>query len=287
MVEQVSISATIDDLSPLLYTQKKTGEGDDMANAEHMGIIQQGVKAWNEWREKHPEATPDLSFANLNGAHLSFVNFDNANLSFADLSFAGLSDAHLRNTDFTNAILNQANLNDANLNHAHLNGANLGRATLNQANLSFANLSFIKFDNADLSSANLSNVDLSNANFYNTNLIDATLSGANFANARVARTIFGDVDVREAKGLESIRHEGPSTIGIDTLMRSKGDIPASFLKGAGVPDELIEYAKSLVGRAIDYYTCFISYSSQDHAFVKRLHADLQNEGCTVGSPPKI
>jgi hypothetical protein len=30
--------------------------------------------------------------------------------------------------------------------------------------------------------------------------------------------------------------------------------------------------------AIQYYSCFISYSSKDDAFAKRLHADLQNTG---------
>ena len=35
---------------------------------------------------------------------------------------------------------------------------------------------------------------------------------------------------------------------------------------------------SLVGRAIEYYSCFISYSSKDQAFAERLHADLQAKG---------
>ncbi|GHO98844.1 hypothetical protein KSF_088920 [Reticulibacter mediterranei] len=41
---------------------------------------------------------------------------------------------------------------------------------------------------------------------------------------------------------------------------------------------MIEYARSLVGRAIEYYTCFMSYSSQDHVFAERLYIDLQAKG---------
>jgi hypothetical protein len=79
-------------------------------------------------------------------------------------------------------------------------------------------------------------------------------------------------------GLETIKHEGPSTIGIDTLYRSNGQIPEVFLRGAGIPDEVITYAKSLVGRPLESYKCFISHSSKDKEFVERLYADLQNNG---------
>jgi hypothetical protein len=39
---------------------------------------------------------------------------------------------------------------------------------------------------------------------------------------------------------------------------------------------LIEYLPSLLNEAIQFYSCFISYSSKDQAFANRLHADLQN-----------
>jgi hypothetical protein len=34
----------------------------------------------------------------------------------------------------------------------------------------------------------------------------------------------------------------------------------------------------MVGRPIEFYSCFISYSTKDQEFAKRLHADLQAEG---------
>jgi hypothetical protein len=36
--------------------------------------------------------------------------------------------------------------------------------------------------------------------------------------------------------------------------------------------------KSLVRKAIDFYSLFISYSTQDQPFAERLHADLQDKG---------
>jgi len=77
-----------------------------------------------------------------------------------------------------------------------------------------------------------------------------------------------------AKGLELCKHDGPSSIGIDTFYLSKGKIPESFLRGCGVPEVFITYARSLVGRPIEFYSCFISYPSQDDEFARRLHAKV-------------
>jgi hypothetical protein len=78
------------------------------------------------------------------------------------------------------------------------------------------------------------------------------------------------------KGLATVRHRGPSTIGIDTIYKSHGKIPLAFLRGAGVPDNFIEYMGSLTGKAFEFYSCFISYSTKDQEFADRLYADLQN-----------
>ena len=58
-----------------------------------------------------------------------------------------------------------------------------------------------------------------------------------------------------------ISHRGPLTIGIDTIIRSRGKIPEIFLRNAGVPDAIIEAIPSLIGSLSPtyYYSCFISY----------------------------
>jgi TIR domain len=73
------------------------------------------------------------------------------------------------------------------------------------------------------------------------------------------------------------RHYGPSSIDHRTLSRS-GSIPISFLRGCGLPDVLIEYLPSLLNQPIQFYSCFISYSTRDRNFAERLHGDLQNKG---------
>ena len=86
-----------------------------------------------------------------------------------------------------------------------------------------------------------------------------------------------NVDLSTTKGLDTCTHEGPSVLDHRTLQRS-GRLPLAFLRGCGLPDRLIDYLPSLLDEAIQYYSCFISYSSKDDAFAKRLHADLQNNG---------
>ncbi len=131
---------------------------------------------------------------------------------------------------------------------------------------------------ADLTGADLRNADLNSAVLIGANLTLAGLSGTEFGHSELAWTIFGNVDLSQSKGLDQARHLGPSTIGIDTIYKSKGQIPEQFLRGAGVPDDFITYAKSLISNPIEFYSCFISYSSHDQAFLERLHADLIAKG---------
>ena len=49
-------------------------------------------------------------------------------------------------------------------------------------------------------------------------------------------------------------------------------------RGVGLLDNLIDYLPSLLNQPIQFYSCFISYSSKDQKFADRLHADLQNKG---------
>jgi TIR domain len=94
-------------------------------------------------------------------------------------------------------------------------------------------------------------------------------------NTGIGWVVFGNVNLTTVRGLDTLNHFGPSTIGIDTLYRSQGNIPEVFLRGAGVPDDMITYSKSLVGQPFQYDSCFISYSSHDEALAQRLRTDLR------------
>ena len=238
----------------------------------------------------------NLAGANLSGANLSGADLFGANLSGANLRRADLSEADLRRANLSRAYLLRANLNWADLSEAYIFEADLSGADLRGADLIDAYLSEAYIFEADLSGADLSGailvkadlrgVNLSGALLRGAYLIEADLIGANLSVADAGWTVFGNVDLSVAKGLDTVRHGGPSTIGIDTIYRSRGNIPDVFLRGAGVPDSFIEYIASLVGRPIQFYSCFISYSSKDQDAADRLHADLQSKGIRCWFAPE-
>jgi hypothetical protein len=199
---------------------------------------------------------------------LSEADLHGANLSKADLNWANLSKANLSEAD-----LHRANLYKADLSGADLRGADLGRADLSGADFSRANLS-----RADLSMAYLIGANLSGAILTGAILRNACLDGANFERATVSHTIFASVDLSSCKGLESVKREGPSELGVGSIIHSKGRIPEIFLRGVGLPDEWITYIPSLVGDGIQFFSCFISYSSSDRDFAIQLHDALQSKG---------
>jgi uncharacterized protein YjbI with pentapeptide repeats len=274
-----------------------------MANPEHLEILRRGVEEWNKWRDDHPEIAPDLSSAklsgtdlheaglrgeDLSGVNLSGANLREANLSKANLLRANLREANLREANLRRAALVWADLSGANLSRADLSWASLGGADLHRADLSRTDLREAAVSRANLSGANLNGTllngtvlngtDLRQANLVVASLKGAALRGADLNGAIIGMTTFGDNDLSSAKGLDTVIHHGPSTIGIDTIYRSQGKIPEVFLRGCGAPENFITFHKSLVNSPIEFYSCFISYGHADQSFARRLHDRLQARG---------
>jgi pentapeptide repeat protein len=153
-----------------------------MANPEHLQILEQGVEAWNQWREQHPDISPDLAEADLYGADLDMANFSRANLSKANLRGATLDMA-----DFS-----EANLSEANLYGANFRGAALDMAVLRGATLYTADLDMADLNTADLRGASLSLASLEKANLHWTSYHLSTPIGQIFTpSARPAHDASG------------------------------------------------------------------------------------------------
>jgi uncharacterized protein YjbI with pentapeptide repeats len=272
-----------------------------MANEEHLEILNQGVDVWNSWRENSKLIEPYLSGADLKGASLMKVNFNKAFLKRA--RFIG---ADLRGADLRGSVLSGADLTGANLSEAEINGAFLIQAVLDGTNLNGSDLRGAYLSKADLSRANLGGADLSGADLVESTLSKTRLSKTRFSSTIIRDTNLVDVNLSEAEGLESVYHRGASPIGLDTIFLSKGKIPEVFLRGCGLSDLQIEFAKlakpgldrELVtqigydmvnlysGQGLQFYSCFISYNSQDQAFAQKLHDDLQDNGVRCWFAPE-
>ncbi len=220
-----------------------------MAREEDVDAAMGGTGAIEAWKEANPGATLDLADAELLGAPLA-----GSDLKSADLRGADLTGSDLTGADFVDADLSGADLTGANLSASDFSGANLS-----SANLTSAIMTWTRVDGADFDSA--------------------TIFGCTFS----------DVDLSTALNLETCVHEGPSTIGIDTIFRSGGRIPDHFLRSCGV-NPVIQ--PMLVGNHIEktnafyrwseapiqYASCFISYSTKDRPFVDRLQEALNEKG---------
>ena len=219
-----------------------------MANPEHLEILKKGVEKWNQWRKDNPGISPDLHSAYLDKWDLRQVNFNNTDLRKARLSLA-----------------------------------NLYLATLAEADLSEADLQATDFRESILWRADLTKSYLGGAIFDRT-----ILHEANFRESTINTTTFSDCDLRSIKGLESVIFGGPSTIGVNTIFRSQGKIPKAFLLGCGVPEQFIAFIPSLIGAVepFQYHSCFISYSTKDEDFAKRLHSRLRDAKVRVWFAPE-
>jgi uncharacterized protein YjbI with pentapeptide repeats len=276
--------------------------------SEHLELLARGVEAWNLWRAGNPLVRPNFNFAPLRerqlaDAHLRDAIFDVADLERADLGRcvlvgASLVGAVLRGADLRRASLTDANLFQANLSQADLGGADLRAARLDQANLRGADLREADLRGAtlraaDLEGANLAGADLGRAIFTDASLLDANLAGANlvgadlstanldnadFSAARFGWTRLADLDLSVARGLESARHLGPSSVGMDTIFRCGTKVPENFLQGLGIPDIFLTYMASLLGQAFEYFSCAVRSSPADGRFAERLFADLRAKG---------
>ncbi len=219
-----------------------------MANPEHVKIVKQGRDAIRAWRIKNLGTQLNLVEADLTEVNLSGILLTGVSLSGADLQ-----------------------------------GADLSGSDLTGADLSYANLFGVDLNGTDLSGANLQE-----ANLWWANLFGADLSGCNVEGAKLFNTAFADVNLSEVRGLESVAHEGPCSIGVDTLYKSQGKIPEAFLRGCGVPEDLITYLPSLIGamEPIQFQSCFISYSSKDDEFARRLYGRMRGEKLRVWFAPE-
>jgi uncharacterized protein YjbI with pentapeptide repeats len=253
-----------------------------MANPEHLEILKQGVEVWNKWREDNPSIIPDLIEADLENQILDGFNFETANLMGSNLFLADFQEANFKHAQLGELTF-FGSFNYANFTGANLWGASLSQSIIKHAIFESAILNNVGFQGSDLNNASFRFADLSFTNFDH-----ADLNNADFAGATLSSTVFGNNDLRHVKGLAEVNHFGPSTLGINTLYKSAGQIPESFLRGCGVPDDFITFIPSHFGiqQAVQFYSCFISYSTKDEEFATRLYSRMRDEKLLVWFAPE-
>lgn len=256
---------------------------DDLMGMEYRRLLRDySPDIWNGWRKENPQVRPILAKMTFpKGWNYQDADFHDADMSglefiLANLERSDFTDAYLFHTVFAESRLQNADFNRANMRQAVLSSSDFTGASLKECVLVNSRALAAKFCNADLSGARLQyadfrktdlrGADFSGANLYETDFSEALLEGtvfngaiitltrffdseasAGFKSARMQEAIFENIDLRDAKDLETVIHERPSNIGISTYFRSAGQIPVTFLENAGVPNELINYLSQFIG----------------------------------------
>jgi uncharacterized protein YjbI with pentapeptide repeats len=244
-----------------------------MADQKHLEILKQGAEVWNEWREEEFYTRPQLRDVDFREIDLAQISLWQADLSGANFSGKDLSGQDLMDTDLTGATFKGANLRKTRFVSANFYLADLAEADLFGADLQAA----------DFRHANLRNVDLRESYLGGTNFSGANLHHSKFDRSLFNATTLGNNDLSATTGLESVNHNGPSIIGIDTLYRSNGRIPTIFLRGCGVSEQFIASVPSLIAtqQSQMFDSCFISYSHKDEEFGKHLVSKMREANIRV------
>jgi uncharacterized protein YjbI with pentapeptide repeats len=239
-----------------------------MANQQHLKIFKQGARIWNKWRAQHKRIRPNLSNAEIMVLDQGRTDFRGANLH----------GANLRDVEFVGINLHGADLRQSDLRGAYFWEVNLEASNLNDAFLGDTSFIYV----------NLRRASLIRMSLRNTHLFRVDLTEADCSHCFMGGTVLADIDLSVAEGLETVDHRGPSTIGMDTIYRSEGRIPEVFLHGAGVPESFISNMKAIMAAMspLSFYSCFISYSSNDQEFATCLHVDLQSKGVRCWFAPE-
>ncbi len=286
-----------------------------MANAEHIAIAKGRTFAIARWRAQFftERAHLDLSGAYLSGIRmpgvdLSFDNLDQIDLTSADLrrgvfngarmrqayltrcnlNRASFEDAQAAGASFTRSDLSGSNLNKADLRGADLSNCDIGFSTLVGANLAGADLTEADLTMSDLTDANLSGArlnaacldvaNLTRCDLRRTSLVRTRLDRAILQDGVVDMTLFADCDLSATLGLETLRHEGPSIVGADTLSRSGGMLPEVFMRSAGVPPDFIEGPARSLQSASPHRRILLIGSVVDSTIVCWLEGELRQRG---------
>lgn len=267
-----------------------------MADPAAVGALLAGPDEWLRFNQSFDfNRRPRIDLSKVDLSQREFLGYK---LFRVDLSDCKASPSLFENTRFRDVSLAGANLGGSSWNtclflDVDLDEATFDMAAIDDSSVDSSSLARAKFSRAELLRTAFRHSDLSGASFRDATLsmvmlASSQLRNAQFSGAQLFETQIDNVDLSEALGLDAALHRTPSSIGVDTLYRSGGKIPESFLRGCGVPEELIAYLPSLTGSAaaINYRSCFISYSSKDEAFSRRLHSRLRSETVRVWFAPE-
>ncbi len=167
-----------------------------IGDSEHLEKLQEGVAAWNAWRQENPEIKPDLG-----GLDLTDPVFRGTPLWINDGQYIGisgidLSHSLLRGANFSGALCRNANFSGSSFQDANFSEANFYNAIFSDVECQHAN-----FSGSDCSWASFSDAKCAWSNFSGAVCVRTNFSGANCNSANFSKTVLEMADFSGAEVL--------------------------------------------------------------------------------------
>ena len=230
--------------------------------------------------------------SNLDGANLSNSILVEADFDSGSLARATFADTKATRCRFVDCTLDDATVERSSFCHSVLDSAYLERVTVRDSDFDHA-----IFDGSKLTEARFVRTGLRGSSFKGgdeyhqtcyqcilsgTEFIDCNLAGADFRGAMMSGTVLLS-DLSEAIGLAEVRHAGTSELSVRQLVAAQSPLPGEFLRGCGLhpnTQQLLsgKLARNEHGTTLSLSKCFISYSTDDKAFVEILRNELNTRG---------
>jgi len=225
-----------------------------MAKPKHIDKFYSGVEVWNKWRAKYPRKQVDLSRLEVTGAPSRLARLGKPGVNREVFGIFRVKDYHeinLQNTNLAGVVFSEIDFTGADF-----RGANLAKAQFRQ----------VLFADVKLDEANLQSVHFLSCKFLRTS----------FERTILGHTHFGFSPMLDSKKAENIITQNKIQLDFLTLYHSN-NIPPTWLQAAGISLQSFQWIQHLRSNH-KYKDCFISFSSQDQAFVLTLRAALIHQG---------
>jgi hypothetical protein len=205
---------------------------------------------------------------------------------------AYIQDQDLSDLDFTSPYANSAGIFfenifiDCQMQGCNLTNCKLSDCTLMGVDMSGSILHNTDFEASSFSGSILDDTDMTNASLQIARLDAVSLVRANVTGALFNSTAIHKVDLSSVVGLADTNHYRPSAIDSVSLRLTAQGLAnepefrrkdfLKFLSGTGLDDELLEVVRSWIGQPIEFHSLFLSHSSRDKKFARRLYGDLSS-----------
>ena len=267
-------------------------DGRMWSQAELISLARAGHEAWNDWHDKLPDfrwhRTKGKSgwvpgfVCTIQKADLRRISFDGLDLTGIDFVRCNFTRSTFQGT-FIGRPRKYPTVDATRFFRCSLRGAlfrcNFGRATFEACDFRSAELNSVSAVGADFSRSRFANAILAGS------FSDVVLVSTDFSESHWLGVEFVDTDLSVADGLLNATIHTPTVLDHRTLWRS-GPLPQEFYRRCGFPENFVDYLPSMIQRAINLNSCFISYSAQDDVIARRLYLDLQKYNVRVFFAPK-